>query len=247
MGANRGSILELGMTPIITAGIICQFFGSINAQSSSYKIDINMNSKEDKELFQSLQKVMGLFIATVTGALCVASGMYGPVVELGLPVCALIVAQLVAAIFMVIMLDELLSKGYGLGSGISLFIAINICSSFLLSGFSPEHINVGEGKDNFEYEGAIFALFHNLFSKQNKPAGVLSAFSRLSGPNIYRLVVTIGLVFAMIYVQQYRVELKLSSRKMRGFRQPYPIKMIYASNICLIVYTMIVANVYAVS
>jgi len=148
---------------------------------------------------------------------------------------------------MVIMLDELLSKGYGLGAGVPLFMAINICSHFVLAGFSPEHINVGEGKDNFEYEGAIFALFHNLFSKSNKPAGVLSALSRLSGPNVYRLAVTIALVFAMIYVQQYRVEIKLSSRKMRGFSQPYPIKMIYASNICLICYTIIVANTYFLS
>lgn len=142
------------------------------------------------------------------------------------------------------MLDELLQKGYGLGSGISLFIAVNICGAFLMAGFSAEHINVGEGKDNFEYEGCIFALLHNVFSKQNKLAGVLSAFSRLNGPNIYRLIVTIGLVFGAVYVQQYRLEIKLSSRKMRGFRQPYPIKLIYASNICLIVYSVVVANIY---
>lgn len=145
------------------------------------------------------------------------------------------------------MLDELLSKGYGLGSGISLFIAVNICSNFLMNGFSPEHINVGEGKDNFEYEGAIFALFHNLASKPNKFAGAVSALGRLNGPNIYRLAATIGLVFAAVYVQQYRLEIKLSSRKMRGFRQPYPIKLIYASNICLIVYATFVANVYILS
>jgi len=148
---------------------------------------------------------------------------------------------------MVIMLDELLQKGYGLGSGVSLFIAVNICSSFLLSGFSPEHINISNEGKEFEYEGAIFALFHNLFSKQNKLAGALSALGRLNGPNVYRLTVSIGLVLAAVWVQQYRVEIKLSSRKMRGFRQPYPIKLIYASNICLVVYTIIVANVYIIS
>jgi len=40
---------------------------------------------------------MGLVISFVTGAGCVLSGMYGPIVELGVPVCAIIVAQLVAA------------------------------------------------------------------------------------------------------------------------------------------------------
>ena len=148
---------------------------------------------------------------------------------------------------MIIMLDELLQKGYGLGSGVSLFMAINICSKFMLDGLSPEHINVGEGKDNFEYEGAIFALIHNLFSKPNKGAGLLSALTRLSGPNVYRLAATIALVLAVVYIHQYRVQINLSSRKMKGFRQPYPIKLIYASNVCIIVYTIIISNIYTVS
>ena len=38
---------------------------------------------------------------------------------------ALIVAQLMGAGFIVILLDEMLRKGYGLGSGISLFIVAN--------------------------------------------------------------------------------------------------------------------------
>lgn len=148
---------------------------------------------------------------------------------------------------MIVMLDELLAKGYGLGSGVSLFIATNICSSFLLAGFSSQHINAGEGKDNFEYEGAIFCLLHNIFTKKDKVAGVISALTRFDGPNVYRLLVTIALMLGAVWVQQYRVEIKLSSRKMRGFRQPYPIKLIYASNICLLVYCMIVGNVYIIS
>lgn len=37
----------------------------------------------------------------------------------------LIVGQLMGAGFIVIMLDDMLKKGYGLGSGISLFIVAN--------------------------------------------------------------------------------------------------------------------------
>ena len=55
---------------------------------------------------------------------------------------------------------------------------------------------------------------------------------------------TIGLVFAAIYCQQFRLELRLSSKKMRGFRQPYPIKLFYGGNIALIVYTVILHNIY---
>ena len=41
----------------------------------------------------------------------------------------------------VICLDELLTKGYGLGSGISLFIATNQCESIIWKAFSPTTVN----------------------------------------------------------------------------------------------------------
>ncbi len=63
--------------------------------------------------------------------------MYGPVGELGLFRSVLIILQLFIAGFMVLMLDELLQKGYGLGSGISLFIATNICETIMWKSFSP--------------------------------------------------------------------------------------------------------------
>ena len=41
----------------------------------------------------------------------------------------------------VICLDEMLQKGYGLGSGISLFIATNICENIIWKAFSPYTIS----------------------------------------------------------------------------------------------------------
>jgi len=63
------------------------------------------------------------------------------------------------------MLDELLSKGYGLGSGISLFIATNICENILWKSFSPMTIETAQGT---EFEGAVIALFHLLLTRSNK-------------------------------------------------------------------------------
>lgn len=59
----------------------------------------------------------------------------------------LIILQLFAAGMVVIILDELLQKGYGLGSGISLFIATNICESIIWKAFSPTTINTGRGTE----------------------------------------------------------------------------------------------------
>ena len=59
------------------------------------------------------------------------------------------------------MLDEMMQKGYGIGSGISLFIATNICESFLWKCFSPM---TGKSGAFVEYEGALINLFHSLIT-----------------------------------------------------------------------------------
>ena len=72
---------------------------------------------------------------------------------------------MVFASIVILMLDEMLQKGYGLGSGISLFIAVNICESIVWKAFSPITVR-GEG--GVEYEGAVVALFHLLITRSNK-------------------------------------------------------------------------------
>ena len=70
----------------------------------------------------------------------VLTGLYGQSGDIGAGVCLLLIIQLVAAALIVIPLDELLQKGYGLGYGISLFIATNICESIVWKAFSPTTI-----------------------------------------------------------------------------------------------------------
>lgn len=72
------------------------------------------------------QKLLGILIAVGQAVAYVLSGMYGPVGQLGVGNAILIITQLCFAAIIVMCLDELLQKGYGLGSGISLLIATNI-------------------------------------------------------------------------------------------------------------------------
>jgi protein transport protein SEC61 subunit alpha len=73
--------------------------------------------------------------------------------------------QLFFAGIIVICLDELLQKGYGLGSGISLFIATNICESIIWKAFSPYTITGARGA---EFEGAVIALFHLMLTRTDR-------------------------------------------------------------------------------
>jgi protein transport protein SEC61 subunit alpha len=99
----------------------------------------------------------------------VMSGMYGDVNVLGAGTALLIISQLFVAGIIVIILDEFLQKGYGLGSGISLFIATNICENIVWRAFSPTTISTGRGT---EFEGAVLALFHLLVVRPNKATAI---------------------------------------------------------------------------
>ncbi len=75
--------------------------------------------------------VFGMLITIGEAVAYVIAGMYGDIKDLGAGNAILIILQLFFAGVIVIILDELLQKGYGLGSGISLFIATNICESIV--------------------------------------------------------------------------------------------------------------------
>jgi len=97
-----------------------------------------------------------------------------------------------------------LFQGYGLGSGISLFIATNICETIVWKAFSPTTVNVGRGA---EFEGAIVALFHLLATKNDKVRALNEAFYRSNLPNLMNLLATIVVFLVVIYFQgTYRTD-----------------------------------------
>jgi len=181
-------------------------------------------------------------IITIGEALAyVLSGMYGEVKELGATNAILIILQLFIAGVIVIILDELLQKGYGLGSGISLFIATNICETIVWKAFSPTTINHGRGT---EFEGAVIALFHLLITRSDKVRALKEAFYRQNLPNVTNLLATILVFVIVIYFQGFRVDLPVKSERTRGQQGSYPIKLFYTSNIPIILQTALVSNLY---
>merc|ERR1719401_3257940 len=117
LASNRGTLMELGISPIVTSGMVMQLL------AGSRIIDVDQSLKEDRILFNGAQKLFGMLITMGEAVAYVMSGMYGDLRELGAGNALLII-------------DQLLQKGYGLGSGISLFIATNICESIIWKSFS---------------------------------------------------------------------------------------------------------------
>eukprot|EP00929_Paragymnodinium_shiwhaense_P014453 TRINITY_DN122363_c0_g1_i1.p1 TRINITY_DN122363_c0_g1~~TRINITY_DN122363_c0_g1_i1.p1 ORF type:complete len:475 (+),score=85.51 TRINITY_DN122363_c0_g1_i1:52-1476(+) len=235
LASNRGTLMELGISPIITSGWVMQLL------AGSRVIEVDHNLKEDRNLFAAAQKLFGMLITLGEAFAYVVSGMYGPPGSLGFGNCALIIAQLFFAGVIAILLDELLQKGYGLGSGISLFIATNICETIVWKAFSPTTINTGKGT---EFEGAFIALFHLTISKPDKIAALKEAFQRQTAPNLTNLLATLFVFFIVIYFQGFQVDLGCKFHKIRGHKGIYPVRLFYTSNISIILQTALVSNLY---
>jgi len=237
MASNRGTLMELGISPVITSGLIMQLLAGAKL------IEVG-DSPKDRALFNGAQKLFGMVITVCQAIVYVMVGTYGEPAEMGTGICLLIIIQLFVASIIVLLLDELLQKGYGLGSGISLFIATNICETIVWKSFSPATINTGKGT---EFEGAVIALFHLLATRTDKIKGLREAFYRQNLPNLMNLMATVFVFGVVIYFQGFRVDLPIKSARYRGQQSSYPIKLFYTSNMPIILQSALVSNLYMIS
>ncbi|VDO13058.1 unnamed protein product [Rodentolepis nana] len=235
--SNKGTLMELGISPIITSGLIMQVLAGIQFLQVG-------DAPKDRALFNGAQKLFGMIITIGQASVYVMTGIYGPPSELGPGICLLIILQLTFAGLLVLMLDELLQKGYGLGSGISLFIATNICETIIWKAFSPITINTGRGT---EFEGAVIALFQLLATRSDKVRALREAFYRQNLPNLMNLMATVLVFAVVIYFQSFRVEIAVKSIRYRGQITSYPIKLFYTSNAPIMLQSALVSNLYVIS
>mmetsp|Transcript_17417 Transcript_17417/g.45219 ORF Transcript_17417/g.45219 Transcript_17417/m.45219 type:complete len:479 (-) Transcript_17417:27-1463(-) len=233
LASNRGTLMELGIAPIVTSGITMQVL-------SGWGIITVQQSKDDRGLFSGAQKFFGIVLCFVQAFLYVVCGTYGPVSELGFALAFIIGLQLAVAGCVVIILDELMQKGYGIGSGISLFIAANACENVVWKSFAPVSIQTARGT---EYEGAVIAFFHLLFTRSDKARALKEAFTRGNLPNLWNVIITVVVFGCIVFFQGWRVELPIKFQKYRGQQATYPIKLFYTGNMSIIMYTALVSNI----
>ena len=217
--SSRGSLMELGIGPIVTAGIILQLL------VGSDMIEADMSRPEDRGLFTTASKVFSIVLTGVQASAYIIGGMYGSI-----PGTAAIIVflQLLAAGMIVMLLDELVQKGWGFGSGISLFIVAGVAQQVFWQCFSP-----GTGL----FVGSLStALANNELTSWIFGSGAY--------PSLIGFIATIATFLVIIYFEGVRVELPLSYAGYRGFRSRYPIKLLYVSNLPVIFASALFANVY---
>jgi len=224
--SNRGTLMELGIGPIVTAGIILQLLGG------SGMIELDMSNPEDRGLFTGASKFFSIVLTGVQASAYLIGGVYG---SLSPTTSIIIFLELLAAGVIVMMLDEMVQKGWGFGSGISLFILGGVAQKIFLDMFSLVPAGPGESV------GIFVALTQRLMAGGD----VAALLIRPGGyPGIVGFIATLAIFFIVIYAEGVRVELPISHAGYRGFRSRYPIKLLYVSNLPVIFTSALFANVY---
>jgi len=141
MAGASGSLMHLGIGPIVTASIILQLF--VGAKI----IKLDLQKKEDKAIYQGTQKVL-VIVMIVVEAVPQIFGYLQPSDGLvnmagGGGANFIIVMQLILGALLVFFMDELISK-WGIGSGISLFIAAGVSQAIFTGLFSWLPVSGGE-------------------------------------------------------------------------------------------------------
>lgn len=224
--SNRGTLLELGIGPIVTAGLIIQLL------AGSDIISFDRSDPEDRGLFTTASKFFSLIMIIVQASLYIIGGVYG---SINTQQAVLIFVQLLAAGIIIMMLDELVQKGWGIGSGISLFIVAGITQNIWWMSFSFTPAPYDPLGRSY---GAIVSLIQSISER----LPFLDWVFRASSPDMIGFLVTL-LVFAfVIYVEGMRVEIPISHSSYRGYRSRMPIKLLYVSNIPVILAYAMFAN-----
>lgn len=224
MGTDFGSIISLGIGPIVMASIILQLL------SGAEIIKIDTSTVEGKKFFQGMQKLLVFFFIVFEALVYVL--MNGLQAMPGYTF--IVVFQLILGGLLIFYMNELCEK-WGFGSGVSLFIAAGVAWRLFTSAF--QFIDA-QGKScladfaNTACSGKVLVLIQSIINRY--PVELISALSAL--------IVTVLIFLAVVWAQSLKVEIPLSYGRVRGYGVKWPLSFFYASVIPVILTAALIAN-----
>lgn len=222
LGASFGSLLSLGIGPIVNASIVLQLL------NGSGIINFDTTSTEGKKRFQGTQRILAIFLTVVQAIIFVSLGGFTPAPGLS-PFW--LIAQLTLGGLFIIYMDDIISK-YGFGSGVSLFIAAGVSQEIFVQLFSPLSSEFSGGVAI----GAIPAIFESLSGAT--PDGATTAAVQIA-----KVIATLVVFFIVVYAQAMKVEIPLSFGRVKGHGIRWPLNFLYSSVIPIILVAALLANI----
>lgn len=233
MASRRGTLMELGIGPLVTAGIIWQLL------VGSGLIELDLSTREGRRLYAGVQKLLTLVFAVVEAVGYIWGGAYG---ALSLASQVIVLSQLVAATLIIMLMDDMMEKGWGIGSAVSLFIAAGVAQQVFWEMFSL----VGPVGDGL-FVGLVPSIFHATFTyaSTGNSTLLLRLVARRSGyPDLLGFISMIALLLALTYLESMRIEIPVSVARYGGIRAKVPLKFLYVSNLPVILVSAVYANVH---
>ena len=216
IGTDFGSIISLGIGPIVMASIILQLL------VGSQILEINTSTVEGKKFFQGLQKLLVFFFIIFESTVYVMMGgiRAAPGFEY------IVILQLMLGGLAVLFMDEVCQK-WGFGSGVSLFIAAGVGWRLITASFGF----IGP-QGTFQPSGKVIALVVSLLNADSQ--GALLAASAI--------IATVVLFLVVVWAQYLKIEIPLSYDRLRGYSMKWPLQFFYASVIPVILTSALIAN-----
>jgi len=217
LGAKFGSLMSLGIGPIVTASIVLQLL------VGSKILNIDLKTKEGRAYFQGLQKFLAIFFTLFEASVYVL--MRGLEAKPGMEI--FLILQLFIVGILVIYMDELVSK-YGFGGGVSLFIVGGVAYELFIRAFSFI------GPTGIQPIGKVWVLISSIAS-----GNTVEATSALVA-----ILATIFIFVFVVYAQSIKAEIPLSFGRIKGFGLRWPLAFLYTSNIPVILTAALLANIH---
>jgi preprotein translocase subunit SecY len=264
LAGQNGSLVHLGIGPIVTGSIIMQLF------TGAKIIKLDLTKPEDKGIYQGTQKILVIVMIFVE-AVPQVFGFLQPSAALDAKLGGganghtlaqtLIILQLAVGSYLVFLLDEVVSK-WGIGSGISLFIAAGVSQTIFIGSFNwvPPCASQAYSivQDCTTASGTVANIPPGTFPRtlylltaydtnQLVHGGGFETIFMESTNALIAFLGTIAIFLIVVYAESSRVELPLAHGKVRGARGKYPIRLLYSSNIPVILMAALLANVNLIS
>jgi len=228
LGTDFGSIISLGIGPIVMASIILQLLTGAGI------INIDTSTTEGKKFFQGIQRLLVFFFIIFESLVYVLMqglqadpilGTIGPIV---------LIIQLILGGLAIFYMDEVTTK-WGFGSGVSLFIGAGVSLRLITQAFQFFAEDPSTGKLMFQPSGKFLVMITSLISQPSDGTAFLAAAAAI--------VSTILIFLAVVWVQSLKVEIPLSFGKLRGYGVKWPLAFFYASVMPVILTAALLANV----
>lgn len=242
--ATTGTLAQLGIGPIVTAGLIIQVL------VGGKLIELDLSNPEDRKLFTQAEKGLALLIAVVEATGFALAYRQSPFTT------ASIALQFFIGALILMMLDEAIQKGYGVGSGVSLFILAGVARTIVWDMFSPATVQVYTlgGTSVSYYYGIVPYIVSGLISGNIDSGRLIYGYvpGYLAGgesaflPSLTGVISTVMLLVIVIYLQGMKINIPVTIQRAPGIRGRIPLNFLYVSNIPVLLFGIIVSDILLV-